>query len=88
MIKPKIRLVRIEDIPFSEHRLISELTAKANMRLGNKGRILDDHIGFGFTVNMGEPKTIKDYLYPTSSLTNRTTEQISQVKNLLENGKL
>ncbi|MBC8551453.1 MAG: hypothetical protein H8D23_17550 [Candidatus Brocadiales bacterium] len=87
MIKPKIRLVRIEDtFSGSNDKLISEFIMKSKMRIGRKGHVYDDNLGNGFSVRMGQPSTLKEYLYPTRSLTNQADERLSEVKNLLADG--
>jgi len=58
MIKPKIRLVKVESTQFDEQRFISDLIAKAKLRAGSK--------------NVGKQKTLKEYLYPSSSLTDQS----------------
>jgi hypothetical protein len=83
MLNVKFKLVRQYDEPFTKDRLLKDMVDRIKSNISD-GRVLDDTLGFGFTVETGKPATLKNYLYHQSALTPVSdAEGLDKVRNLV-----
>jgi hypothetical protein len=84
-MRTKIQLIPIYELNRSSENLINSLIQRIKLNLNQEGRVLEDPSGQGFFVVLGFPKTIKEFLFPPSSLTNRgSSAQLEKVKALFD----
>ena len=72
------------DQPFTAERLLNAMIDKVADLLP-QGETVENRLKYGFTVRVGKPTTLKEYLYPETTWdTISNPENIAKIKDALD----